>query len=119
MLEEILEGWPTMYGIPQPATNVELIPEGREGRGRWIFLAFYPDPPWRCEFCGDDILVLGKIKGSLHVHHANEDRNDNRLINLVPSHASCHVKHHARLRKIDFEKQHQALVDMWVGRLEA
>lgn len=59
-------------------------------RYREIFIIHTKAGPWDCYFCGEDVLYEQLI-----VHHLDEDRSNNDLMNLVASHDVCHKSHHA------------------------
>ena len=63
--------------------------------GRRTFLEMNPGPIWVCGFCGELIVKSsGRDSDSLVVHHINENREDNRLSNLMAAHFGCHAAHH-------------------------
>ena len=105
MPNDVLEGYPLSKreGLPDLAGKVFATQRYFRRKvflgnptGRVVFLAFFPRPPWTCEFCGEEILFAGRGMRCLHVHHNDEDISNNRLINLVPSHGSCHLQEHRR-----------------------
>lgn len=58
-----------------------------------VFTETYGNGPYDCFFCG------GVIDGTdLNVHHMDYDSFNNDPENLVPSHESCHLGHHAQQR---------------------
>lgn len=67
---------------------------------RRLFHDYYPDPPWTCYFCGEKILKWGHDVDSLHVHHIDHDHYNDVIENLAPTHASCHISHHAVHREV-------------------
>jgi predicted HNH restriction endonuclease len=61
---------------------------------------------WRCYKCGKQCIRPGentadltkseRTKKTLVVHHANYTPEDNRLENLIPVCAGCHLGYHTR-----------------------
>jgi len=100
--DNVLDGYPTHLAAYLPdlrGRKLKGITSGKQ-RGRGIFLAYFPQPPWQCEICGGFILYTEDCNwgDSLNVHHANRDKQDHRLINLAPTHHSCHARYHAKRR---------------------
>jgi len=104
--DDVLDGYPSHLAVLLPdlrgvrlrliASRYREVNRTSMGKyvGRYTFLAYFPKPPWSCKQCGEPILLLGNNSASLNIHHANEDRDDNRLINLIPLHNSCHTSYH-------------------------
>lgn len=70
---------------------------------REIFLMHNGPGPWTCFECGSLVLY-----GELHVHHLNEDRDDNEPTNLAAAHGLCHHRYHARIRGYDWAQTPEA-----------
>ena len=99
----VLDGYPQEFAALLPDLIGTRIPfpgsynQGDNTKlGRHIFLTYFPVPPWRCELCGYNI----GWDDQLRVHHVNENRQDNRLVNLMPTHPSCHTRHHNKKRRL-------------------
>lgn len=57
-----------------------------------------------CCFCQNSITKLnGQDSESLCIHHINDDDDDNRPENLIPSHIGCHMTYHSEKRGISPE----------------
>lgn len=88
--DDLFVGWAD--GVKQDLLGIKLR---RKDLTRNIFFLFYgPKPPWVCEFCQEKILFVGQGAEALHIHHKDENKNNNRIANLAPMHGACHVKHH-------------------------
>jgi hypothetical protein len=60
-----------------------------------VFFASYGLGPWECVFCGAAIKIDDESpRTRLHIHHCDEDKDNNTKENLSPTHASCHIRHH-------------------------
>lgn len=65
----------------------------RRGYGQ-VFLEHYGLGPWSCAYCSELVYEIGRRANQGHVHHRNEDKQDNRPENLVMMHCRCHRQHH-------------------------
>lgn len=61
-------------------------------RARRIFIEANGDAPWPCSFCDELVISIGRKTG--HVHHLDEDVENDTAENLAVAHPRCHMRHH-------------------------
>jgi hypothetical protein len=61
-------------------------------RTRRAYEAFNGPAPWSCTYCGDPVEGVGHGVG--HIHHIDEDPDNDTKDNLEAMHPVCHKRHH-------------------------
>lgn len=64
------------------------------------FTRRFPTPPWICFFCKELITFRGNNGLGLVIHHIDENHDNHSWDNITSSHASCHLSHHHKGKKL-------------------
>jgi hypothetical protein len=59
-------------------------------RNRRRYTRLVGSGPWECFLCYDEVLELGKHRDQGHVHHLDENEENDDPSNLAVVHADCH-----------------------------
>lgn len=71
-----------------------------------VFLETYGSGPWPCSFCDELVTSIGRRTG--HVHHRDEDPENDAPENLAIAHPGCHMRHH--LEGVPHSPEHSSKV---------